>query len=718
MSVHEAFEDLAQAATVERLDDAGDNPVARALEEVRAENARLRRRLEEAEETIQAIRNGAVDAFVVAEGPEQRVYTLEGADRPYRLLIEEMQQGAATLQADGTILYGNRRLAELLKIPHRNLVGAQLRNFVSTADRQIYDNLLRQGQTRAGGGEAKLRRSDGVLVPAYLTLSALPKQCGADIGILITDLTAQKHHEQLATAESALRASQEQLEAELAATRELHEISSLLIQAGDVHALYRRILDAAIAVMRSDMATIQMLDPARRELRLLAWKGLHPESAAFWEAVSLGSRSSCAKAMEQGGRVVVPDIASCDFIVGTPDCDVFRRSGIRAMQSTPLISRSGHLLGMISTHWREPHAPSEHKLRLFDVLARQTADLIERAQADAALRESETHLRLVLDSAGAGFYGIDPDGTTTTCNAAFVRMLGFDGPEDAIGKNLHGLIHHTHADGSGYPAEECPIYRAARTGQPAHVDHELFYRVDGSSFPVEYWSYPILRDGEIRGAVTTFTDITDRKRNEERQKMLLRELNHRVKNTLTTVQSIALQSFREGQPTEQARQQFEERLLALSKAHDVLTRENWEGAALSTIIREAILPYGGTDDERFSMKGPEVWVPSSYALALSLALHELCTNAIKYGALSNEAGRVTVIWSVGGVDGIPELRIDWIERDGPPVTPPQRRGFGSRLVERGLSQDLNGKTRIEFAPGGVVCTIRAPLERGPGGRST
>jgi PAS domain S-box-containing protein len=169
------------------------------------ENAELRRRLEEAEETLRAIHSGAVDALVFAEPTGNRVYTLEGADRPYRLLVEQMQQGAATLHADGTIAYCNLRLAELLGVPHEKLTGASLRDFVAEGDRPIYDELLGQGRIASGRGEAGLLRADGGSIPVYLTLNVLPADCGAAIGVLVTDLTSQKHHEELAAAEEALR---------------------------------------------------------------------------------------------------------------------------------------------------------------------------------------------------------------------------------------------------------------------------------------------------------------------------------------------------------------------------------------------------------------------------------------------------------------------------------------------------------------------------------
>jgi GAF domain-containing protein len=165
---------------------------------------------------------------------------------------------------------------------------------------------------------------------------------------------------------------------------QLHEISTLLVQEGNLAPLYNRILDVAMNLMSSDMASMQLLDPKSNQLHLLAWKGFHPQSATFWERVQFNSACTCGIAFSTGSRVVVSDTETCEFMAGTPDLDEYRRSNIRAVQSTPLLSRSGQLLGMISTHWREPHRPTEPALRRLDVLARQAADLIERGTACAA----------------------------------------------------------------------------------------------------------------------------------------------------------------------------------------------------------------------------------------------------------------------------------------------------------------------------------------------
>ncbi len=176
-----------------------------------AEIAQLRLRLEEAEETLRAIRDGAVDAFVVAEASGERVYTLEGADRPYRVLVEQMQQGAVTLHDDGTIVYSNHRAATLLGQPHQLLAGQSLDLFVAAEHRAAYRALLDEARQSISQGEIAIQREDGTRFPVYLTMSELPKASGAAVCVLITDLTAQKHQEKLAAAHHALRQSEEAL---------------------------------------------------------------------------------------------------------------------------------------------------------------------------------------------------------------------------------------------------------------------------------------------------------------------------------------------------------------------------------------------------------------------------------------------------------------------------------------------------------------------------
>jgi len=199
------------------------------------------------------------------------------------------------------------------------------------------------------------------------------------------------------------------------------------------------------------------------------------------------------------------------------------------------------------------------------------------------------------------------------------------------------------------------------------------------------------------------------KRAAEHQRLLIDELNHRVKNTLATVQSISAQTLRTADTKEEARDALERRLLALSRAHDVLTRESWDGADLVEVIEKALEPYQISGENRLRITGPHVRVTPRMSLALAMAMHELATNAVKYGALANKTGTIDVSWKVTNGTAPPRLALRWTETGGPPVVPPRRRGFGSRLIERSLANDLDGQVEIAFAPTGVVCTVDAPV---------
>ena len=208
-------------------------------------------------------------------------------------------------------------------------------------------------------------------------------------------------------------------------------------------------------------------------------------------------------------------------------------------------------------------------------------------------------------------------------------------------------------------------------------------------------------DGKPQRLLSAQTDITARKQDELRLRLLVNELNHRVKNTLATVQSIATQTLRNATSLAKAQEDFEHRLLALARAHDILTRRGWAGADLSEIVAVATEAFA----ERTVVRGGPTPLPPQTAVSLAMALHELAVNAIKYGALSAAGGRVEVEWRVA----LGRLTLSWRERDGPPVRPPSRRGFGSRLIQEGLAHELGGEVSIDYRPEGVVCVIRAPL---------
>jgi two-component sensor histidine kinase len=214
----------------------------------------------------------------------------------------------------------------------------------------------------------------------------------------------------------------------------------------------------------------------------------------------------------------------------------------------------------------------------------------------------------------------------------------------------------------------------------------------------------------LLGAAIERLRVVDELRAAVREKdLLIGELNHRVKNTLTTVQSITSQTLRNAPSLDHASDAIESRLIALSQVHNVLTDRSWAHVALHDISAQAVEPYRSRGENLIHVQGPSVPVPPRMALPLAMALQELVTNAVKYGALSNGTGQIRVHWTLNSTSTPPRLHLIWQETEGPPVQRPVRRGFGTRLIERSLAQELAGEVQIEFSETGVVCSVDAPL---------
>jgi two-component sensor histidine kinase len=221
---------------------------------------------------------------------------------------------------------------------------------------------------------------------------------------------------------------------------------------------------------------------------------------------------------------------------------------------------------------------------------------------------------------------------------------------------------------------------------------------------------PVLDEtGKPAGVLAVVVETTGQVKAERHLRLVINELNHRVKNTLAMMQAIAAQTFRNADDLQQANASFSARIVALAKANDLLTAQKWEGALLRDVVGSAVSTHGGAEGGRFAIEGPPLRLSPKTALSLSIAVHELATNAIKYGALSNDAGLVTVRWSVARSAEGERLHFEWREDGGPPVVQPTRRGFGSRLIERGLAAELGGEVRLAFEPKGLTCVIDAPL---------
>jgi len=338
-----------------------------------------------------------------------------------------------------------------------------------------------------------------------------------------------------------------------------------------------------------------------------------------------------------------------------------------------------------------------------------TRDLTEQRQARQALLASEATLRAVLDTVPVGIlFAEAPSGRIVSGNRRLEEI--FRHPvlpsRDA---DSYGEWVAFHDDGRPVEAAEYPLSRIIREGLE-HAEMRCEYRRgDGTRVWIEIVGVP-MRDeaGTTVGAVVAVADIDARRRTEERQELLNQELSHRMKNLLAMVQAVAASTLRGATDMDAAREVLGSRLVALGKAHDVLLGGAAESASLAAVVREGV-GVQESAGRRVAFDGPDVEIGGKAALSLTLTLHELTTNAVKYGALSVPDGTVAVTASLIGPEDARRLRIVWTEHGGPPVVPPSRKGFGSRLIERGLTAQVNANLCLDYRPEGVECVVEAAL---------
>jgi PAS domain S-box-containing protein len=333
-------------------------------------------------------------------------------------------------------------------------------------------------------------------------------------------------------------------------------------------------------------------------------------------------------------------------------------------------------------------------------------DISERKRASRDMAESRSRLASVVESAMDAIITVDANQRIVLFNRAAVEMFG-RAESEAIGMSLEQLIPHRLR--SAHARHLAGFAATGVTNRPMGQPGMLTgLRSNGEEFPVE----GSISQADVNGRklfTVILRDNTARKRAEEHQALLLRELAHRVKNTLAVVQSIAAQTRRFAAP-DRFYDTLTGRLAALGTAHDLLTRSDWEGAPLAEVVRLGFAPYEGLSPEhRWTTDGPNIWLAPNEAVTLSLVFHELATNAAKFGALSNASGRIEVRWHLDTDDNPTEVRILWRESDGPKVSPPTAGGFGSRLLERAVAHELSGQTQVDFAEAGVAYRLRIPL---------
>ncbi|MET0746545.1 MAG: HWE histidine kinase domain-containing protein [Microvirga sp.] len=339
--------------------------------------------------------------------------------------------------------------------------------------------------------------------------------------------------------------------------------------------------------------------------------------------------------------------------------------------------------------------------RVSGALAAASTELRRR---EADLRASEARLRATHENAAVGIAEVDGQGRFLSVNEARCRLTSHT-RDELIGQRF------THATRAASLERDLDLFAQQVAGEcDAYTTESEFMRKDGTTGWSRVTSTALRGPaGEFLYAVRVVEDITERRAADRRQKLLIDELNHRVKNTLATVQSLAWQSARQDVAPRIAQERFQERLLALSRTHNLLNETLWEGASLKAILETELQPYA-TSATRIALDGPTIHLQARLAVVLGMAFHELATNAVKHGALSTGSGRLRVGWrfAQAGQGGI--LTVDWSEREGPVVGSQPVLGFGSRLLRQTITRELAGSLDVRFEQEGMSCVIVVPID--------
>ena len=419
--------------------------------------------------------------------------------------------------------------------------------------------------------------------------------------------------------------------------------------------------------------------------------------------------------LESFGKEIVADIADGNVVVANdvqsdpelskPAKEEYARASITAFVGIPLM-KGGRLVAILSAHQSLPRDWSEADIGLLRDVLHRTYDAIERARTEKALSRSEQRYRTLFESMDEAYAVVevlaDEDGRWSDflfleVNPAFRKHTSMPYP---VGKRATELL------GSPNPRWAEVYGEVVDAGKAVRIEEEE-PRLD------RVFDLNIFRLGEPedRRVAVLFSDVTERKRAEQHQNMLMAELDHRVKNILAVVQSITRQTLGRGRPpAPDAAKNLVGRINALARAHDLLASSRWEGARFKDIVESAVAPYRNGWAHRIVAQGSDLKVTPKAAQTLNLAIHELVTNAAKYGALSHDEGHITAEWHLTKDPDDPHLVVTWQEHGGPLIDkPPVRKGFGSLLIEQMLASELDGDVKLDYARDGLRAVMDLPV---------
>ncbi len=396
------------------------------------------------------------------------------------------------------------------------------------------------------------------------------------------------------------------------------------------------------------------------------------------------------------GDIAATDDVDADIDLSERQREALAAINVRAWMGIPLV-KAGRLVAILGLGQAAPRHWSSRELSLVSEVAERTWSAVERAKADARLRESEKRFRALVSASSDVVYRMSPD---------WQEMRQLDGRgflSDVEGPTVRWLDVYIFVEDQ--PMIMAEVSRAIAARDTYELEHRV-RQADGT----EGWTFsraiPIINEA---GAITEWfgmaADVTNAKRIRDQQRLLNNELSHRIKNLFAMVQAISLQTLRPIKERDEVRS-LQERLLALSGAHDILLRNNWIEASVTDVVTAALDALGAS--ERMMTAGPDITIGSKAALSMALLLHELGTNALKYGALSVPHGKIDLRWAIEAKDEAQLFCLRWIESDGPPIeAPPAKGGFGTRLLSTGLTG--TGGLTLDYERDGLRATLASPL---------
>ena len=484
-----------------------------------------------------------------------------------------------------------------------------------------------------------------------------------------------------------------------------HERANALVIALDEQLLNAPSIDALIDAgltligqgLNAERTGFGEIDLASRSLDIRrCWStGAMPDITGRYP---LGTFGHISGELAAGKPVLIEDNRTDPRTAEPATIAMYEQIGLRSGIVIPIIDR-GQYAGGVFVQTSSPRRWLAHEVGLAEAASRRLWQALVRARGEIALRESEQRYRLIFERADDIIFTADIDQRITDANTAGATALGLE-REALIGRLIADFVS---------PADfaQTTAMLRQKVEHGGNTRHEV--GVVGANGRAMRWennsTLVVNRDGQPIGLLSISRDVTERRAFDERRDLLINELNHRVKNTLALVQAIAMQTFPRGGAESGLREEFIARLHTLAGAHDLLTREQWEGVTLAELVRAATAPID-PQHARIAATGPDLRITPKAAVAIAMALHELGTNAVKYGALSVRTGRIDLSWQIVGE----QLELRWCERGGPAVTVPQHSGFGVRMIKRVLANDLGGRVTIDFMPQGLHCTIAAPTK--------